>query len=283
MKKIVLLVLLCGMIVVGLTGCGKKEIENEDTDIITATTSKTVTTGNIPKGNFNLGDEYIIKIFKNDYNQNKYHFFVLSVDESNVNLIIDRNMRNSGEDTSGTNTSLDKHDYGPYYHMEDVFDATHAWHYIPAINFTYTDEKSKYTVNTLEDKYVQFKNDTGKVEKVLESYDPGKIKARLPYLEEIMNAGCKKTGGNIYNYGTCPLWLSNNLMSSEFVTGDKVVNNEAIKGYYTMSTDSINESNPNEYYPVVVTYNGDYKAITGPESDNFTVRPVISIPKDLFK
>lgn len=276
MNKKILTILLCGIIVLGLTGCGN---EKKEESIITPVTSETVTTGNIPKGNFEIGDEYIVKIFKNENLKNKYHFFILSVDDNNVNLIIDRNMKSSGEDINGVSASVqgDKHDYGPYWHMKAVLEAAHGWN-IPTIEFSYTDPNAKYTINTLGTQHVQFKNAKGEIEKVYEAYSSGAVKARLPYLEEIVAAGCKKN-----EYGSCPLWLSNNLAYSEYVTGDKVTNSEKIGGYFTMSSDWAKGygDKQEECYPVIVTYNGDYKPLTKLDRI-YTVRPVITLPKDLF-
>lgn len=68
-----------------------------------AVDKETKTTGNIPKGNYELGDEYICEVTSGK----KYHFFILSKSEDGekINLIMDSNINESGEAVDGTQTN----------------------------------------------------------------------------------------------------------------------------------------------------------------------------------
>lgn len=66
-----------------------------------AVTEKTVTTGNIPTGEYNNGDEYICEVMDDVF----YHFFIISKnDDDSVNLIMDRNVAADGYAATEANT-----------------------------------------------------------------------------------------------------------------------------------------------------------------------------------
>ena len=69
--------------------------------ICVRTDSNTVTTGNIPQGNYANGDEYICEVKKGV----KYHFFVISKEGNQVNLIMDRNIQTNGTPATEDNLS----------------------------------------------------------------------------------------------------------------------------------------------------------------------------------
>ena len=70
----------------------KQKIKNQDYICIPVTES-TKTTGNIPKGNYEIGDEYICEVKPGL----KYHFFILSKKNNTVSLIMDSNISRDGE------------------------------------------------------------------------------------------------------------------------------------------------------------------------------------------
>lgn len=76
-----------------------------------AATATTVTTGNIPQGNYANGDEYICEVKDGVL----YHFFVISKDGNNINLIMDRNVASDGFAATKDNLSrvawISKEDY----------------------------------------------------------------------------------------------------------------------------------------------------------------------------
>lgn len=65
-----------------------KLVISDDKEICVPVTEDTVTTGNIPKGNYEIGDEYICEVKPGV----SYHFFVVGVEGDKVNMIMDRNI-----------------------------------------------------------------------------------------------------------------------------------------------------------------------------------------------
>ena len=172
-----------------------------------AATDSTLTSGNIPKGNYTPGDEYICEV-KED---TKHHFFILSTEEDKINLIMDSNINNEGlavkgdednlgivgwcddeskcKDVSGNFTNVN----GPIVALEYLSNATHDWI----------------------------------------------TKPRLPYKEELDNLNTGHTEiktGNVTRYGwngTNP-WLYDNLAQYEFnVESDNISYKSDVNGYWT--------------------------------------------------
>ena len=82
-----------------VTGCDKAI-----KPICTPATSSNKTLGNIPNGEYNIGDEYICDVS----NSLLYHFFVIDVDQDtdDVILITEKNICSNGTAATSTNTCL---------------------------------------------------------------------------------------------------------------------------------------------------------------------------------
>jgi type II secretory pathway pseudopilin PulG len=206
--------------------------------ICEAVTKKTKTTGNIPTGNYIPGDEYICEV----KNNTKYHFFVLSTDKDNVNLIMDRNIyydetnnieKIVTESTQGLVTWGEGDNYTPSIAMTYLDNATKTWENITNLNMSYDDEMGMFTDFSI----------TGK--------------ARLPRYDEVSGEGkCTTTPGS------CPLWLVNFLDSSGI---------SELYGYWILSSDGGESYGGGGVFShrVVGTYDSNFLG----------VRPVISIEK----
>lgn len=122
--------------------------QEKSCEICIPATEDTKTTGNIPKGSYNVGDEYICEV----KNNTQYHFFVVSTEVNNVNLIMDRNIyydktNDIGVGVTSSNDALVKwhetasdHSLGPVTAMEYLHNATKDWENIPDIKMNYIDE-----------------------------------------------------------------------------------------------------------------------------------------------
>lgn len=181
-----------------------------------------------PKDPYKLGTEYICKV----NNEEQHTFYVLSVEEDKVNLIMDRNILNNGEGTTSNNinysnkygsipwissddykslivgettcSTLSCNDKGPVTAMNFLYESTHNWTGIPNINIQYNDEKNMYggiyTQNNITD--IKDLNNN-----VVKSYN--NLKSRLPKISELSLAGCGKYSVTSGDY--CPTWLVNGL------------------------------------------------------------------------
>ena len=239
----------------------KYEIVNTDSCIennqiiCSSATISTKTTGNIPTGEFSIGDEYICEV--ND--TSSYHFFVLSTEGNNVNLIMDHSVNNTGGLSTGVSDSAT-----PYLSTSDGSDATSgpitafnfisastsSWTNIPNINMNYTYSNSAVGgFSTSSSGTVSIINTSGVT---TATYD--NLKARLPYESEVTNAGCTTSSGS------CPSWLIGNIYGA---------------GYWTIptSTSSVNMISSSSLYPASGVGGITNKVVV-------TVRPVITIEKD---
>ncbi len=122
----------------------EKACSNKDMGIVCEGATKTTkTTGNIPQGNYLIGDEYICEVVEGT----KYHFFILSVEEESINLIMDRNICDDGLPTAEGKTCLvawnssGYSDEGPVTAMTYLYNATKDWINVPALNYTYNDRE----------------------------------------------------------------------------------------------------------------------------------------------
>lgn len=117
--------------------------------------------GKIPEGNFDLGDEYIVNVD----GEHEYHFYILSVEEDKVNLIMSDNVSSTGQiATSTTDTTqwMSHVDYagneayyiangdnkGPVTSMNYLYNATKDWKNLENVNDKYTDPRGKYMIVT---------------------------------------------------------------------------------------------------------------------------------------
>lgn len=163
--------------------------------ICTSVTSDTKTTGNEPPyTDYNIGDEYICEVSENTF----YNFFILSVENKYVNLIMDRNILRDGTFASDTNTGLESWNYSnptsgmPETAIDFLEEATSTWNNVQDLdNYTFYSMKL-----------------TGK--------------ARLPQYSEIKD------------FDETNLWMYNYLSSDSGVTGTGLQNIEGIYGYWLM-------------------------------------------------
>jgi len=235
--------------------------------ICKSVTSETKTTGNIPSGNYSNGDEYICEVKPNI----EYHFFVISKDDNNVNLILDRNIHSSGNltDTSYVSnvawlSTLDGSSVndGPITAFNFLHKATSDWISIPniTINHIYTDVENT-GFKTIDDTVSIINEGT-----ITATYK--NFKARLPYTNEITDSKCTDT------LGSCPLWLTNYMTSSSYAASGGT-NITGIQAYWGIPTEST--------IVPIVNFDGNYKesAFYGGITNAMLigVRPVISIPK----
>lgn len=173
------------------------------------TDSSLLTNGNLPSGNFTPGDEYICNVD----GTNEYHFYVLSTDNNNVNLIMSHSVNMVGiaaTDSSGATAYLKKSDgssiaEGPITAFNFLSTATSYW-ITPRMTMShiYSDAGAGgfYTTttsntNTLQHMYNGTFNAT---------YT--NLRVRMPYEKEIESAGCSTAIaicpwliGNIYGVG----------------------------------------------------------------------------------
>ena len=113
--------------------------------ICTEVTEETKTTGNVPTGEYNVGDEYVCDVD----GTNKYHFFVLSSEGNNVNLILDRTINNEGQISTSSSNSLtawlsttegSQASDGPITAFNFLSNSTTTWNNITSISINYTYE-----------------------------------------------------------------------------------------------------------------------------------------------
>lgn len=217
---------------------------------VTAETASYDTAGNlvgkIPTGDYNPGDEYICEVKEGT----SYHFYVLSVEGSKVNLILDRNVYyneatgTSGladENNSGSVTWNETQDasYGPVTAIAYLNNATSDWTNIQNLNEIHDDESGVYFGFELNGK------------------------ARLPKKSEVMasEVGCSASTGS------CPLWLVNYMSSGFYTTRIEI---DGISSYWTLSSSTTTNAIivTNVGFPTPTTVNG----VAG-------VRPVITVLK----
>lgn len=233
--------------------------------------------GNIPQGNFALGDEYIVDVD----GEHKYHFYVLSTEGNKVNLILNGNICSDGTLATAENTCLvawysngQNNSYGPTTAIDYLHQATKNWSNIENIQMNYTDEGNTGSygyknISTFNNKtMITNKDNSSSV-----AYD--NLKARLPKFSEIIGTGCNiSTSGN----GSCPVWMVNGLKAytDKYPTGTKE-DIEGIFGYWSLS------SSPSLSYSARnVNWNGNTDSGNVTYTAGSGIRPVITISKTYF-
>ena len=225
------------------------------------TDSSNLTTGNLPTGEFALGDEYICNVD----GTNSYHFFVLSTEGNNVNLIMDHSVNSSGGLSTGVSDSATPYlstsdgsdaTYGPITAFNFLSTATSSWVTVPRISMGYIYSDSTVggfsTSTTDTSNTVSIINTVGTT---TATYD--NLKVRLPYESEVTAAGCTTSSGS------CPSWLTGNIYGA---------------GYWIIptSTSSVNIICSGSLYPVSGVGGITNKIVV-------TARPVITLTKnDLY-
>lgn len=243
---------------------------NNDLGIICTAVTE-ATTGTIPSSTegYVLGDEYMCEVKSGT----RYRFFVLSEEEKNVNLIMERNLYyNSDSDTGladSTNTGItnwgEMVSDGPNSSMNYLHNATKNWSNISNIKIDYTNSQSDYTIKTFE-KNTKIINKTETI--IAEFLD---LKSRLPFIEELKSAGCEHDDENKIDLenASCPLWLANYTNSPAYASSEKYQQIDNISGYLTSdSSDSL---------VILISYGSIHWEF--PDAYN-GVRPVISISKN---
>ena len=169
----------------------------------------------------------------------KYNFYVLSLnDDGTTNLIMDRNICEDVTPTEEGKTCLvewqtsGKNADGPVTAMNFLYNATKDWTNISNIEMNYTDEGNNYgSIKTTGNKTQITKKEE------IETATYENLKARMPRYDEVHGTGkCLTYEENGNKYGSCPLWLSNYLNISSYVTGEGLQNISGIYGYWTLSS-----------------------------------------------
>jgi len=224
--------------------------EKPTTTCVAVTNSKT---GNVPQGNYSLGDEYVCEVGE----EKNYNFFILSVGEKNVNLILESNIDEDGQlvksGTAGNTPWYASNPttivYGPLTALNYLESATEDWTYL-----------DKIIINTFED-------DAGNAYDMQEY----KLYARLPKLLEIENTGCQYRVEN-----SCPYWLVNYLASGKSDPA-KYPNRDltGLVGYWLQDA-VVKWSKDNAY---LVQGDGYTTYQWGTDAWDKGIRPVITVPK----
>ncbi len=211
-------------------------------------TEDTVTSGNIPEGTLESGDEYICEVKPGE----KHHFFVVSTEGDTISLIMDRNICEDGGVAIESNTCLieynsfgDASGIGPVTAIDYLNNATNAWNNITNLNIIYDDEGTNFTSFEIIGK------------------------ARLPYRSEVGYSD----GNNEYLYG----YLDGSTWNG--IEGKQPTDNiSGIKGYWTFSSNKDDSSRA--YY---VNYGGSVSGNGGISSNaNIGIRPVIELNRGNF-
>ena len=203
----------------------QQEVLVNFSDVCTPVT--TATTGNVPTGAYNMGDEYTCEVKEGV----SYTFFILSKEGNKVNLIMDSNIREDGtpvkdtsdrglvawitqtdyerEDVGGTKWSSyeDRNTFGPITAMNHLKTATEGW------------KTGSLIVSEFED-------DANNTHKMAQ---PMSVPARMPSKAEVNGAGCTGTSGS------CPLWMTNylNAYTATYPNSTAV---SGVNGYWTLSS-----------------------------------------------
>ena len=221
------------------------EPPNPDVTICTGVTSSAK--GNVPEGNYVLGDEYICEV----NSTTSYNFYVLSTSGNKVSLIMSKNINSSGgpEENSSdgskwydlpsgdTITGLEK----PTTLISFINSATSGWTNIPNLNELYVDESGAYGIVNL----------TGK--------------ARPPKLSELQNAGCGMSTDVSAQNG--PTWIWINLKMNPFST--------LSTGYWILPSSGDLSTNKSKSYSINVVG----KIALNDKTSVYGVRPVIEVLK----
>lgn len=253
-------------------------------DINTATyrtDNTTMTIGNIPEGNYEPGDEYIVQV--ND--TNSYHFYILSNNEDGtVNMIASKNLGLGGSldaiNCSWYGLAADT-SYGPLTAYDFLSNNTSSWINIPIIkNFNYENE-------TLYDeegyKGIEVKQTSNNYLTVIKSANDEEksyknLRARLPKMQEALDAGCTNSGA--IGEPICPLYLLDYLREHELVLGTHTSGLDTVDGYWLLASYS------NKDTATSVSYTGFAGAGAGgtpTNSSDVGIRPVITVPKDYLQ
>lgn len=182
----------------------------------------TATLGFVPRGNYEIGDEYTCKINSN----NTLNFIILGTTGNKVKLISSSNLTDNSK-WYNTLTNIN----GPIDAYNFISTNTSTWSNIPAINnFSFIDTINNcascgyngiYIRKNLNDYIATITSKSG------DTYTLTNLKARLPMYSELTSIGCTTTNNS------CPEWVGSNFYLNDSVIG---TNNSA---YYISLNHSI--------------------------------------------
>ena len=228
-----------------------------------------------------IGDKYTYQV--NDIDT--FNFYVLSIEDDKVNLIMDRNICNDGtiEYTSLNNycrykwyAEEDNNRYGPTTAMQELYEGTKDWNNVPDMIMSYTDENNQnnseygYTSIVTNNKVTTI---TGKptTNTATLGTNTKPLKSRLPMQKEF-TALCPG------KYGACPVWLMEHVRYYGYPEGKYSINNnnEAYQnffGYWLLDTvrNKDDKSKAIFYYARINSEDATTCAKYG-------IRPVITVP-----
>ena len=171
---------------------------------------------------------------------------------------------------------------GPVTAMEYLHNVTKDWNNIPNMELDYIDEGALETgaygyggiKTTGNITIITNKNgdETGSIEN---------LKARLPKFNEVYGPGRCSAGSD--NNGKCPLWLTNYLAVSTYVSGPNLYNIKLLYGYWTLaSMQTMSERAFCVEYngTVMLEYLDPHYGFDSLVGAGIGVRPVITVPSN---
>ena len=245
-----------------------------------------------PKG-LSPGDKYTYDVNDND----TFYFYILSIEENQVNLIMDRNICGSLSDPNDPNNGKPATEEnkclarwhgsgnlsGPRDAMIALYNGTISWVNVPNMNLDHNDLENQvnsgytgsttygYTNIKIEDGVGSItKKDGTKLDLSLTNNQP--IKARLPKYSEVTSNEVKESGGKM------KYWLVDNLNAHSNYPSSlypKKNNLSGIDYYWTLSA-YLNSS----YQSYAVNENGYLSNLQSETKRG--IRPVITIPISNF-
>ena len=224
-------------------------------------------------GKISIGDKYSYNVNGKDI----YNFYVLSIEENKVNLIMDRNIcedetinPNETNDyckyewysDSNTNTSNNYNKYGPVTAIQKLYNATKNWTIVDNINLNgnnaYQDESGRYGKIETTDNGIRITKSDGSQSALILYENNKKLKARLPKYSEVTSAGCTS------NNNSCFSFLKLNL-------------DDNIKGYWLLSA-----SSGYNYFACTIASSGNISRRINYEK-SVGIRPVITVPRSYLE
>ena len=247
------------------------------------------------------GDKYTYDVNDND----TFNFYILSIEEDQVNLIMDRNIcgsetnpndPNNGKPATEENKCLiawnilsNSNVIGPVTAIQGLYNATKNWSNVPDMNLDYADEgnleNSSYGYGKIETTELGIKITkkdgievarSGNLKPVIPYEEGKKLKSRIPIFEEMYNDNIV----DIYHChdfnGSCPAWLTNWLGSfgTYYLENNHI---EGIHGYWLLSSYSGYSEARSLYYG-----GGCCAGFVTARTDDNGIRPVITVPMSNF-
>ena len=228
-----------------------------------------------------IGDKYSYKVNATDI----FNFYVLSIENNKVNLIMDRNICNDGSITyTSANdycrykwySAENNNTYGPVTAMQELYAGTKDWTNVPDMIMNYTDENNMsseengYTGITTSNGITTI---TGKPTTNTTTIGTKSLplKTRLPIQTEVTPLCPNK-------YGSCPVWLMEHVHYYDYPEGKYSINNNSesyqnILGYWLLDT----VRNKNEMAKGIFYY-GRVDSEDPTTYSKFGIRAVITVP-----